>query len=171
KQTVDFPNIGKEYFLNEIKWRKKLTSAIESYLMANRGEEDFASFLESVVILAETTLAYDLANEVLKDKIVAFFKALAKYIEEKEPLKETQYIFSKTLLGIDSSKEIFNWVEFNREYLLNIYDSNEWLIAIWDLLIKQIDDSSLNSIFPNDFLINLAKKWINGESYEKLNSF
>ncbi|WP_336936085.1 DEAD/DEAH box helicase [Acinetobacter beijerinckii] len=166
-----YPQKDIEFFLDQIEWRKKLSTAIESYLMANRGDDDFSTYLETVVTLAKSTLAYDLADEDQKNRIVIFFEELAKYLEEKEPLKESQHIFSKTLLGIESSKEIFNWVENNREYLLNIQNNDEWLSFIWKLLAEQVDDQFFHSITPIDFSLNLAKKWISGCSYEELINF
>ena len=166
-----YPLRDSEFFLNQIKWRKSLTTALESYLMANRGEEEFSIYLETVDALAKSTLAYDLADDNLKHRIVNFFIDLAKKIEEKEPLKDIQHIFSKTLLGLKNSKEIFNWVEHNRETLLSIQNNDDWLTAIWELLGEQVDDFFFSSVIPTDFSKDLAKKWIEGYSYEVLINF
>lgn len=161
-------NIAPEYFLNELRKRKNLITAIESYLMANRGNEDFSNFLLSVITLSESTLAFHLADDSLKRKIINFFISLATSIEEKEPIKENQLIFSKTLLGVDSSQEIYNWVYENHDQLIEIDNNIDWLTKIWSILLQQIGDPFLHLIIPNDFTINLAKKWIDGGSYEEL---
>ena len=164
-------NIAPEYFLNDLRKRKNLTAAIESYLMANRGNENFSNYLLSVITLSESTLAYHLADEILKDRITKLFISLATSIEEKEPIKENHLIFSKTLLGIDSSQNIYNWVHENHDQLININNNFDWLTNIWRVLLQQIDDPFFHLVTPDNFAINLAKKWIDGESYEKLIEF
>lgn len=168
EQVINFPSKNVNFFLKEIKWRKNLITALESYLMANRGEEIFSSYLDQVVNLAKSTLAYDLADEIMRSDILIFFEALARYIEQEEPLKDSQQIFSKTLLGIESSKQISNWVEQNRSNLETIQNNEDWLDTIWNLFISQIDDPFFSSILPSDFPKNLTQKWIAGDSYEVL---
>lgn len=167
-QSNKFNTTKSEYFLEQIKWRKKLITSIESYLMANRSDEDFPVFLESVITLAESTLAYNLADNNLKYRIIIFFKNLARYIDEKEPIKENHLIFSKTLLGIDSAQEIYKWVSIHRDDLIKINNNLDWLTTIWEIFINLIDDSLFESITPLNVPFNLAKMWIEGDSYEKL---
>lgn len=169
--SITYPTNDKEFFLTEVKWRKKLTTTIESYLMANRGIEDFTTYLDTVVNLAKATLAFDLADEILKGKIVVYFEALAKYVETREPNKENQHIFSKTLLGLDNSKEIYEWVEDHRESLLSINNNEDWLTAIWDLLTQQIDNPFFYSLTPIDFSKELTINWMKGQSYAALITF
>ena len=164
-------SIAPEYFLNDLRRRKNLTTAIESYLMANRGNENFSNYLLSVITLSESTLAYHLADDILKDRITKLFISLATSIEEKEPIKENHFIFSKTLLGIDSSQDIYNWVHENHDQLININNNFDWLTNIWSVLLQQLDDPFFHLVIPDNFAINLAKKWIDGESYEKLIEF
>ncbi|WP_171263484.1 DEAD/DEAH box helicase [Acinetobacter silvestris] len=170
-KSKEFSNITPEYFLDDLRRRKNLTTAIESYLMANRGNGDFSTFLLSVITLSESTLAFHLADDLLKSRIINLFTSLAKFIEEKEPIKENHLIFSKTLLGIDSSQAIYTWVHENYDKLINIKNNFDWLTMIWNILLQQIDDPFLHLAIPNHFPINLAKKWIDGESYEELINF
>jgi hypothetical protein len=69
-------------------------------------------------------------------------------------------IFSKTLLGIDSSQDIYNWVHENHDQLISINNNSDWLTKIWSLLLQQLDDPLLHLVTPDNFAINLAKKWI-----------
>lgn len=171
KESRKLNNVAPEYLLNDLRRRKKLTTAIESYLMANRGNEDFSTFLLSVITLSESTLAFYLADDILKGRIIRLFTSLAISIEEKEPIKENHLIFSKTLLGIDSSQEIYNWVHENHDQLIKINNNFDWLTKIWNILLQQIDDPFFHLTTPNNFTINVAKKWIDGDSYEELLKF
>ena len=66
----------------EISSRQKLLSALESYLMANRGVENFENMLPKVRDLAASTLAYSLADEATKASLVQLFELSATHIEQ-----------------------------------------------------------------------------------------
>lgn len=149
----------------ELRSRRHLMCAVESYLMANRGNISFDEFKVSVEKLAAATLAYHLAPDDVKPDVVALFNSVAEYLQQQEPATEKQAAYSRTLLGVTSAKAVEEWVAANREVLL-VLDSNEdWLLKVWELFAEQSDDIFFHTVDPKSLALQLATRWVNGSPY------
>ena len=153
---------------NELRKRRRLIFAIESYLMANRRTGSFAEFKASAESLAASTLAYHLASDELKPAIKALFVSVAEYLEVQEPAAEKQAAYSKTLLGVKSAKAVEQWVNDNRAFLLTLNSNEDWLTMVWSLFAEQSDDKFFHAIEPDSLAIQLAVQWIQGAPYMTL---
>ena len=149
----------------ELRNRRRLIFAIESYLMANRGTSSFEEFKTAAEKLATETLAYHLASDELKLSIRNLFISVAEYIQLQEPATEKQAAYSKTLLGIKSAKEIEQWTILNREFLLNVDSNEDWLKMVWELFSEQLDDKFFHTVEPSSLAIQLAMLWLQGNPY------
>ena len=151
--------------LAELKYRRRLLTTLESYLMANRGAGDFGEFRTRVRELASSTLAYHLASEEQREAMVSLFELVADHVQRAAPAPEKQAAYAKTLLGVDGAMVIEAWVEANRELLLALTTNAEWLDAVWPLLGMRVDDKFFRSIEPLTLPRELAQGWLRGASY------
>lgn len=154
--------------LSELKFRRRLLTAVESYLMANRGLGDFEEFKARVRELASSTLAFHLASEEQREVMINLFELVADHLQQAAPTPEKQAIFAKTLLGVDAALAVEAWVEQNREQLLEVKTSEDWLGIVWPLLSTQIDDKFFGRIEPPELPQELARGWLRGASYGDL---
>ena len=102
----------------ELRGRRHLIFALESYLMSNRGTNSFDEFKSAAERLATSTLAYRLASDELKPAVRTLFISVAEYLQQQEPATEKQAAYSKTLLGVKSAKAVEQWVAANRDFLV-----------------------------------------------------
>lgn len=158
-------NFDAKTLVGELRRRRRLIFAIESYLMANRGTGSFAEFKASTESLAESTLAYHLASDELKPAIKSLFSSIADYVELQEPAAPKQAAYSKTLLGVKSAKAVEQWVNDNRAFLLKLGSNADWLTTAWSLFSQQSDDKFFHAVKPDSLAIRLAMQWIQGEPY------
>lgn len=154
--------------LADLKYRRRLITAIESYLMANRGALDFEQFKDQVHELASSTLAFQLASTEQKEALMILFDLVANHVQQSAPAPQKQAEYAKTLLGVDAAIAIEVWVVKNRERLLTLTNNEDWLIAVWELLSQQIDDKFFSQVEPRELSITLAINWMNGLSYGEL---
>lgn len=152
----------------EISSRQKLLSALESYLMANRGVENFEDMLLKLRDLAASTLAYSLADEAAKASLVQLFELTARHIEQLVPGPERQAKYAKTLLGAFDSRMVEVWVKERADSLRALATPDEWLHAVWPLFNAVIDNKLLTSMEPVGMSIQLAQEWMRGASYKEL---
>lgn len=158
-------NFDAKMLVGELRKRRRLIFAIESYLMANRGAGSFAEFKASAETLAASTLAYHLASDELKPAIKALFTSIAEYLEAQEPAPLKQAAYSKTLLGVKSAKAVEQWVNDNRAFLLTLESNVDWLTMVWSLFAQQSDNKFFHAVQPDSLAIQLAMRWIQGAPY------
>lgn len=154
--------------VTELHRRRKLIYAVESYLMANRGNSTYEDFRAAAERLASATLAHHLASDDVKPTITGLFVSVAEYINQNEPAAEKQALYSKTLLGVKSAKAIERWVRDNREILLSLKSNEDWLAQVWQLFCDLSDDKFFHAVEPKSLPIQLARLWIQGNSYNTL---
>ena len=148
--------------------RKKYLTALESYLMANRGADSFEELLPRVRVLAASTLAYSLADEPTKVALVQLFELSATHIERLVPEPARQAAYAKTLLGAFDSIKVEAWVREHADALRALATPDEWLQAVWPLLTAVVDDKLLTSMEPGGISMQLAQGWMRGYSYQQL---
>jgi POLQ-like helicase len=153
--------------LDELAGRRRLLGALESHMMANRGEGSFEEFLSRVTALATATLAYHLAPAPRKDDVVLLFQRLAQYVNSIEPEPVRQASYAKTLLGTEAARDIEQWVNEQRLELLALTTNAEWLDATWPLFLRHADPL-LERLEPSGFGREIAGRWLQGVSYGEL---
>lgn len=154
--------------LAELRRRRRLIFALESYLMANRGTSSFDGFKAEAEQLAMSTLAYHLASDETKPAVRTLFISIAEYLQDQEPAPDKQAAYSKTLLGVRSAKAIEQWVTANRDALLAIDSNEDWLATIWGLFADQSDDKFFHAVEPDSLAVQLATHWLRGSPYLEL---
>lgn len=154
--------------LFELKYRRSVIVAVESFLMANRGTSSFEEYKLIVEAWAKETLAYSLADDAQKAGLLALFARVADYIHSIEPSAKRQDGFAKTLLGIDSAQRIDMWVASQRDALLALQTTIEWLDIVWEIVIKEVDNIFFTEVKPSGFTLEIVKGWIEGEAYKTL---
>lgn len=157
-----------DILVREIKNRRRMIYAVESHLMANRGNRSFVEFRGSAEQLAKATLAHQLASGDVKIAIQNLFTSVAEYVNQLEPDAEKQRTYAKTLLGVRSAKAVDAWVDRNGYMLLSLRSNEELLDAIWPLLVDQLDDKFFRTVEPRSLSIELARLWIRGRPYQEL---
>ncbi|MGC3962656.1 MAG: DEAD/DEAH box helicase [Rhodocyclaceae bacterium] len=154
--------------MKEVSKRQKLLTALESYLMANRGVESFDAQIPRVRTLATSTLAYALADEESKALLVHLFELAAIHVEQLVPEPTRQAIFAKTLLGTFDSAVVEAWVREREDALREISTADDWLHTLWPLLCSVADDKLLTQMEPEGMAFRLAQGWMRGASYREL---
>lgn len=161
-------NISANALTSELRSRRKLMVAVESYLMANRGIKPFEDFRVDVEQLAIATLAHHIADEQTKEGVRSIFLCVADYLQRQEAIVEKQEAYSKTLLGIESAKAIEQWVVANREMLLSLETNQAWLEKVWGLFSEESSDKYFHTVQPTLLGFQLASLWLQGSSYFEL---
>lgn len=110
------PGFNPRALMREMAKRQKLLTALESYLMANRGGGSFDELKPKVRALAESTLAYALAQDALKPALVQLFELAAENVERFAPDPARQATFAKTLLGAVDAVAVEAWVEQRQKH-------------------------------------------------------
>lgn len=166
----DHPRLGFNQWslAKEISSRKKLLSALESYLMANRGVESFDKLLPRVRNLAASTLAYSLADEATKASLTQLFELSATHIEQLVPEPTRQAAYAKTLLSAFDSTKVEAWVQERADVLRALATTDEWLQAVWPLFNAVIDNKLLTDMEPAGISMQLAQGWMRGTSFRQL---
>jgi POLQ-like helicase len=154
--------------MREIAKRQKLLTALESYLMANRGNSTFEELKPKVRALAESTLAYALAQDVAKPALVQLFELAAESIERLAPDTVRQKNFAKTLLGAVDAVAVETWVQQHEESLRQLSTVDDWLPAVWPLFQALVDNRLLTDMEPDGLPLQLAQGWLRGSSYREL---
>lgn len=154
--------------VGELRRRRSLIFAIESYLMANRGSSSFNEFRSAADKLATATLAHHLASDNMQPGVRALFVSVADYLQEQEPAVEKQAAYAKTLLGVKSAKAVEQWVITNREFLLTLNSNEDWLAAVWGLFSEQSDDKFFHAVEPTTLAFELVTRWLQGSPYSVL---
>jgi hypothetical protein len=161
-------SLNRKGILGELVERRSLITALESYLMAHRGESTYQEFIDNVEQLVVETLAYALADDGQKAALVYLFTSVAQYIERREPDALRQVVFSKTLLGVETAQNIEAWTVANSERLLETESNDGFINIVWDMLKEQLDDKFSLTVEPNNLPLELAKMWMSGCPYQVL---
>ena len=163
--TYRYPQFKKFSLLTSLRSRRSLLTAVESYLMANRTSTNFETYKIRVRQLATSTLAYHLASETEKTVLVGLLELVANHIQNLAPAPERQAVYAKTLLGVDAAVQVEAWVEQNRKQLLQLTSTEDWLEVVWPLFSKQLEKKFFGDFEPPYLQIELAKRWLQGESH------
>ncbi|KPC50194.1 DEAD/DEAH box helicase [Amantichitinum ursilacus] len=161
-------NFNTKNLLGILSHRRNLISALESYMMANRGDGSFEEFQGDIAELAARSLAYSIASEEERVGIVGLFFAVAKYIENKEPDTGRQRLFSKTLMPIVDILQVEAWLNSNWDILLNCHDSATFLECLWPIFVSFGNNKLISNSNSGPFFFDVAKMWVSGEPYKKI---
>lgn len=152
----------------DLKWR--LVTAVASFLQANRGESEYEEFLLTVKRLAESTLAYSLADEGQRAALIEAFVLIAEEVNKRVPDPVTQYRNSRTLLSVGVLEKIYAWCLENVENIVVAAQESESLLlsAIWPLLDKIGDEELFARSINRGRMRLIAQLWISGASYHHI---
>jgi hypothetical protein len=152
----------------QINARKRLISAIESYLMSNRTELPFDEFQVYLEGLVQETLAFSLGNAAEHEALTRLFLAVSRQVEGMIPNTDRQVSYGKTLLGAKQALAIESWVKTNCDALLSLNSNEAILDAVWDILTVQLENKFANSTLPKGLPKVIARKWLGGSSYRDI---
>jgi hypothetical protein len=156
--------------LRQLDWKVQIIAAVESFLMAYRGDAPPDAFYTTVRELASETLAFSLGTEEEQDFLVAAFDAIARKIESSVPQVEMQARFGRTLLGVDAALKIDAWATENIASMRTIANEAEALSLVWPLLTRMAQEERLRDTEPAESIRELAIGWIAGTSFGQLHA-
>lgn len=149
-----------------------LITAIESFLLFHSSTDETLLLIENVTQLAQSTLAYQLAEEEpIKDNIVNLFGFIAENISEKLVTTDQRAIYGQTLFSINNTEKIKSWLESNFDSLLLQTTQVDLLTYIWPLLLKFIHNKNFNRFSQPNTRLVLTLQWIDGYSYSNIHDY
>lgn len=161
-ESVDLAN---NYF-NVLDLAIQSLEYIESFLLTYLTQNTWEECKESINHVIKQTLAYSLANDIEKEKLLELFQMISQYCIDLVPDSNVRYIFSKSLLGIKKMIFIKEWASENVQLILECKTTN----MLYDILIECIIDESLDipkmkKLYDPTNLKIIGAAWINGMSY------
>lgn len=157
-----------ESLREQLRSKKKIVEAIESFLMTYRSDVDTETFVANAKELASETLAFSLATQEQKVLLTGIFESVARRIEVHVPNTEDQHRFGRTLLGIDHSLVVEAWVIENKSAIEASKSADELFALLWPLLTQLSSEKRLIDTVPEDALKALADGWLAGRSFAVL---
>jgi hypothetical protein len=149
--------------LLEIDAKEEIIEALESYFLSYLKDNPDTNDAQVFIDLAVKTLAYHLANDAEKVLVVAAFQKISRRVLALE--RERIAYFGRALLGINQLLRIEQWIDDNR-FNIEFSESIEDLLrAVWPLIVELSTNDLMKKIQPENLLLEVACKWIDGESY------
>lgn len=143
-------------------------ASIESFLMSNWDANGGEIAEEDIILLAEETLAYFLADEEKREQIRDLFKLLAENISRNVSEPGRRKVYGRTLYGMRDAQEVDGWIQTNINQLSSAETGDEILDAVWSVLAKHVHNGVFNKCDKPAVLKEVAREWIQGKPFHEL---
>lgn len=158
--------INIEDLMAEMDEKEQILNAIESYFLSMLKDDESLLHKDSFLGLAHETLAYYLADDDEKNRLLAVFSVIHERLQSV-PAEKFSY-YGRTLLGLDQLRFIEDWINTNL-FELELSESPQDLLDVcWPLITKFSTSKIISNIRPTNQAVEITKRWCSGESYHSL---
>ena len=152
-----FPDRTKDKIIAGINLRKSIVEIIENHLcfvFSNNRDENFGELSKKICL---STLAYALSTAEEKELLLQIFEVITQKIVQFD--METIHDYARTMIGIDFSEKILDWIISNSIGQV-IYSDDQLLKVIIEFFY-----SSNNLKISNNVFEIICDFWISGQTY------
>ncbi|MBN8229472.1 DEAD/DEAH box helicase [Corallococcus macrosporus] len=143
-------------------------AAVESFLMAHLEDGEPEDLDARLLDVVGETLAFYLAEDDERDRLVEVCALLARNVQEKIGISERRPVFSRMMYGVDEAVSINLWVVDNVERMEGSGGEFGLLSVVWPLMVARFRGHAFHKFEPNDFLFYVASLWIDGFSFGEI---
>lgn len=159
-----------ERLKKDLKEKYAAIEAIESFLMISKPDRESTDSLSAAGDLARSTFAYSLADDQDRARLESVFVRIAQRINSYAPQVEVQHRYGRSLLGLDLSLKVDEWVDKN-EFSIAYSETTEALFeTVWDFFVENAYNSDIIKLMPKTSAKEIALMWIAGDPYHKIMS-
>lgn len=169
KRWGDESGVDVTVLMSEMDSKELVLYAVESYFLSMLKDDESLLEISSFLDLARDTLAYHLASEGDRKRLLEVF-SIIHFRLSSVPVEKFSF-YGRTLLGLDQLRFIEDWIDANQWDLELCSSSNELLDACWELISEFSVSKIIANIQPQMQAVELAKRWCNGTSYHDLLSY
>lgn len=170
-QTLGGRGFSTDRLVAQLEHKGQVLASLESFMMAATSQEVIELERNAATALARGTLAYHLATEEERGDIEWLFQAIAAHIQTKVASAKHRKAYSRTLFGVRTSLVIHEWTRSHFEELVSAGNDELLLERIWPMLAVGISNSRFRKCSQPKSLVELALRWIRGDSPVRLLKF
>jgi hypothetical protein len=157
-----------ESLIRQLRERRAVLAAIESYLLAHWPDSTTPSNSGSAEELAAKTLAFHLATVEQRAQLTALFGLLAANIAKRVADPQRRAVFGRTLYGLGEAVSFEAWVTQNLVPLETCTSEEEMFEVVWPCVTARISMDNFRKWQPIESLSTFAHAWLNGDSFGKI---
>lgn len=161
-----FPNVNADEFRKFVNERAKAVQSIAAYLAAY---VDFESDLAADRIdeLAVNTLAYHLADEETRTKLLEVFRTTANTIEKKSD-EGFRVIIRRSPLSPADIFALSDWIVDNLDALSEAIEEGDLFDILVPELLKYVRTKKVRSISDQTLILPALVAWMSGETFAEI---
>lgn len=161
--AAQFPLANSAEFRDFVRSRARAVQNISAYLAEH---VDFAdeNAMARVEELAANTLAYHLADEVTRQKLLDVFRAAATAIRDRAD-EDFRLLIRRSPLPPADLLELKAWFLDNLEALKSAINEGGLLEALYDQLAPRVVTKSIAALPGRELAVDVLRMWIGGEPY------
>jgi len=157
-----------ESLIRQLRERRAVLAAIESYLLAHWPDSTTPSNSRSAEELAARTLAFHLATVEQRAQLTALFGLLSANIAKRVADPQRRTVFGRTLYGLGEAVSFEAWVTQNLIRLEACTTEEEMFEVVWPCVTARISMDNFRKWQPIESLSTFAQAWLNGDSFGEI---
>jgi len=165
EETYRDSGLTQDEIERQIAEKINIVNSVESFLLSQWDEFENGLSVAEAIHIAESTLAFSIADDNDKNRLRELFTILTVYIAENVTDPVRRKIYSRTLYGVHDSHTIEKWVQTNSDRLLMTEDDSQILNLIWPLLSDHNKFGLFRKIDQPDVLVEVGQGWLDGKPF------
>ena len=161
------PNIGRADFRRFIEGRARAVQNIAAFLIANMTFAEGEDAAERIAELAANTLAYHLADDETKPRLVDVFRAIGSSIANNTD-GDQGAVIRRSPLPPAAVAELRTWLVENLAALQAAVAENRLLDEIVPVALRFASSRKITSITNQDVIPRTLHEWVAGASYARV---
>jgi len=161
------PNISRADFRRFIEGRARAIQNIAAFLVANMTFEEGEDAAERIAELAANTLAYHLAGDDTKPRLIEAFRAIGASIAANTD-GDQRAVIRRSPLPPAAIAELRTWLSENLPALQAAVAENRLLDEIAPIVFRFASSRKITSITNQDVIPRTLREWVAGNSYARI---
>lgn len=161
------PNIGRADFRRFIEGRARAVQNIAAFLVANMTFAEGEDAAERIAELAANTLAYHLAGDDTKPRLIEVFRAIGASIAANTD-GDQRAIIRRSPLPPAAIAELQTWLTENLPALRVAAADNRLLDEIAPIALRFASSRKITTITSQEVIPRTLREWVAGNSYARI---
>lgn len=158
------PNISEREFRRFIEGRARAVQNIAAFLVANMSFAEGEDMAARIGELAAKTLAYHLANEDTRPRLLEVFRSIGESIAANTN-GDQRTLIRRSPLPPAAVAELQAWLTANSEVLLVAVAEGRLFDEVAPVALKFASSRAIRAISVQDIIPRTLREWISGRSY------